>query len=55
MGLRDTKKERTRRRLVEIAYELFTEQGYDETTTSQIAANAPTHICVRTVIVTSGQ
>ncbi|MEU0266567.1 TetR family transcriptional regulator [Nocardioides sp. NPDC006303] len=40
MGLRDTKKERTRRRLVEIAYELFTEQGYDETTTNQIAAAA---------------
>lgn len=40
MGLRDAKKERTRHRLVEVAYQLFTEQGYDQTTTSQIAAAA---------------
>jgi AcrR family transcriptional regulator len=38
--LRDRKKERTRQRLVEVATELFTKQGYERTTIAEIAAAA---------------
>jgi AcrR family transcriptional regulator len=37
-GLRERKKQRTRRALIEEAYRLFDNQGYDQTTVAQIAA-----------------
>ncbi|GAA4383088.1 TetR/AcrR family transcriptional regulator [Tsukamurella soli] len=40
LGLRERKKLRTRVTLRKVAYELFREQGYDETTVAQIAAAA---------------
>lgn len=40
VGLRQRKKERTRRALVEAALRLFEEQGYDQTTIRQVAAAA---------------
>lgn len=40
LGLRERKKRDTRRRLVEAAVRLFAEQGYEQTTTAQIAAAA---------------
>jgi AcrR family transcriptional regulator len=39
-GLRERKKERTRRALVEAAVEMFEHKGYDETTIAEIAAAA---------------
>jgi AcrR family transcriptional regulator len=39
-GLRERKKQRTRRALIESALRLFDEQGYDQTPVSQIAAAA---------------
>jgi AcrR family transcriptional regulator len=39
-GLRERKKQRTRRALVETAYRLFAQKGYDRTTTAEIAAAA---------------
>ncbi|WP_410657196.1 TetR/AcrR family transcriptional regulator [Amycolatopsis sp. lyj-112] len=40
VGLRERKKWRTRRVLIETAYRLFEQQGYDRTTTAEIAAAA---------------
>lgn len=40
MGLRERKKLRTRRALIEAAVRLVAEQGYEETTVAQIAASA---------------
>jgi AcrR family transcriptional regulator len=40
MGLRELKAARTKRQIVDIAYTLFIEQGYDETTMEQIAERA---------------
>ncbi len=40
LGLRERKKLKTRVTLRRVAYELFREQGYDETTVAQIAAAA---------------
>jgi AcrR family transcriptional regulator len=37
-GLRERKKQRTRRALIEEAYRLFDKQGYEQTTVAQIAA-----------------
>lgn len=39
-GLRERKKWRTRKALIETAYRLFEQQGYDRTTTAEIAAAA---------------
>jgi AcrR family transcriptional regulator len=39
-GLRERKKERTRRTIVEVGTRLFVEQGYSETTLAQIADSA---------------
>ncbi|WP_037314396.1 TetR/AcrR family transcriptional regulator [Amycolatopsis orientalis] len=39
-GLRERKKWRTRKALIETAYQLFERQGYDRTTTAEIAAAA---------------
>lgn len=39
-GLRERKKRRTRKTLIETAYRLFERQGYDGTTTAEIAAAA---------------
>lgn len=38
MGLRESKKDKTRRQLLDTALDLFTRQGYEETTIVQIAA-----------------
>ncbi|MBM7789348.1 TetR/AcrR family transcriptional regulator [Tenggerimyces flavus] len=40
MGLRERKTARTRRQIVDVALDLFVEQGYDETTMEQIAERA---------------
>ncbi|HZM80846.1 MAG TPA: TetR/AcrR family transcriptional regulator [Candidatus Limnocylindrales bacterium] len=40
MGLRETKKERTRQALIDAAAELFERRGYDRTTVADIAAAA---------------
>jgi AcrR family transcriptional regulator len=40
MGLREVKAERTRKRIVDVAIELFLSQGFDETTMEQIAEHA---------------
>ncbi|WP_193083610.1 TetR/AcrR family transcriptional regulator [Brevibacterium aurantiacum] len=40
MGVRAEKKSQSRRRLVEAAYRLFSEQGYDQTSVEEIAAAA---------------
>ncbi|WP_409493083.1 TetR/AcrR family transcriptional regulator [Amycolatopsis sp. cmx-11-12] len=40
VGLRERKKWRTRKALIETAYRLFEQQGYDRTTTAEIAAAA---------------
>lgn len=40
MGVRAEKKSQSRRRLVEAAYRLFSEQGYDQTSVEEIAAVA---------------
>jgi len=37
LGLRERKKQRTRETIVAVATRLFVEQGYDATTTAQIA------------------
>ncbi|MEV0645717.1 helix-turn-helix domain-containing protein [Phytomonospora sp. NPDC050363] len=39
-GMRERKKQRTRRVIIETAYRLFGEHGYEETTVNQIAAAA---------------
>jgi AcrR family transcriptional regulator len=39
-GLRERKKQRTRKVLIETAYRLFGQRGYDRTTTAEIAAAA---------------
>jgi len=39
-GMRERKKQRTRRAVVEAAYRLFDERGYEETTINEIAAAA---------------
>ncbi|ONF70763.1 TetR/AcrR family transcriptional regulator [Amycolatopsis keratiniphila] len=39
-GLRERKKQRTRKMLIETAYRLFERQGYDKTTTAEIAGAA---------------
>ncbi|MBL8276022.1 MAG: TetR/AcrR family transcriptional regulator [Pelomonas sp.] len=38
MGLRESKKDKTRRQLLDTALDLFTRQGYEETTIAEIAA-----------------
>jgi AcrR family transcriptional regulator len=40
MGLRELKAARTREQIVDVALDLFLDQGYDETTMEQIAARA---------------
>jgi len=40
MGLREVKAARTRRQVIDVALDLFIDQGYDETTMEQIAAKA---------------
>lgn len=40
MGLREMKSARTRQRMIDVAVELFLEQGYDDTTMEQIAERA---------------
>ncbi|WP_433264604.1 TetR/AcrR family transcriptional regulator [Actinosynnema sp. CS-041913] len=40
VGLRERKKQRTRTALIETAYRLFEQNGYDRTTTAEIAAAA---------------
>lgn len=40
MGLREVKAARTKRQIVDVAYQLFLDQGYDETTMEQIAERA---------------
>lgn len=40
MGLRELKAQRTRRQIIDVALDLFIEQGYDETTMEQIAERA---------------
>lgn len=40
MGLRELKAQRTRKQIIDVALDLFLEQGYDETTMEQIAERA---------------
>ncbi|WP_162130082.1 TetR/AcrR family transcriptional regulator [Streptomyces xiaopingdaonensis] len=40
LSLRERKRQRTRARLIDAGYRLFTERGYDETTVADIAAAA---------------
>lgn len=40
MGLRELKAQRTREQIIDVALDLFIEQGYDETTMEQIAERA---------------
>lgn len=40
VGMRERKKQRTRRALIEAALRLFTDKGYEETTLAEIAAEA---------------